>query len=61
MGRPRWTDEPVVGMSVRLPESIHARLRAEADARVVGVNLLVSRAVEYYLDRLPPLDPEVAD
>jgi len=41
---------------VRLPVALHARLRAEADARLVSANLLVERAITELLDRLPPAD-----
>ena len=45
--------------AVRLPTSLHDRLRDCALERDVSVNLLVTKAVEAYLDQLPPLD-EVA-
>jgi len=48
-----------VTTAVRLPASLHDRLRDCALERDVSVNLLVTKAVEAYLDQLPPLD-EVA-
>lgn len=53
MGRPRICDEDRVATAVRLPESLHQRLHGAASERDVSVNLLVTRAVEEYLDRLP--------
>jgi predicted HicB family RNase H-like nuclease len=55
MARPRVYSEPRVPTAVRLPESVHQRLRTAAEERAVSANLLVTRAVEEYLDRLPPL------
>lgn len=45
--------------AVRLPESLHDRLHREASARDVSANLLVTRALEAYLEKLPPVE-EVA-
>ena len=59
VARPRIADEPRVPTAMRLPESLHERLCAAARERDVSVNLLVNRAVEAYLDHLPPVD-EVA-
>jgi predicted HicB family RNase H-like nuclease len=56
MGRPRRTTEARVSTQVRLPRSVHDRLLAAADERVVSVNWLVTRAVERFLDDLLPLD-----
>ena len=56
MARPRVYLEPRVPTAVRLPESVHHRLRAVAEERDVSANLLVTRAVEEYLDRLPALE-----
>jgi hypothetical protein len=41
--------------AVRLPESLLIRLDMECDARCVGRNLIVTRAIEFYLDNLPPM------
>ena len=59
MARPRIVDEPRVPTAVRLPTSLHDRLCGAARERDVSVNLLVTKAIEAYLDQLPPLD-EVA-
>lgn len=59
VARPRISDEPRVTTAVRLPASLHDRLRDCALERDVSVNLLVTKAVEAYLDHLPPVD-EVA-
>ena len=53
MARPRVSDERRIATAVRLPESIHRRLRSAAQERDVSANLLVTRAVEDYLERLP--------
>ena len=46
--------------SFTIREDLIERLDKEADARVVGRNLLVEKALEGYLDALPPIDlPEV--
>jgi predicted HicB family RNase H-like nuclease len=44
-----------VTTAVRLPASLHDHLRDCALERDVSVNLLVTRAVEAYLDQLPPV------
>lgn len=46
-----------IGTGIRLPVELHQRLHAEADARCLGVNLIVIRAIEAFLDRLPPVEP----
>lgn len=46
---------------VRLPRELDERLAAAASERLVGVNLLVTRAIEEYLKRLVPLDQIVKD
>ncbi len=56
MGRPRVCDERRIATAVRLPESLHQRLHDAASERDVSVNLLVNRAVEDFLDRLPSPD-----
>jgi predicted HicB family RNase H-like nuclease len=56
MARPRVYDEKRVTTAVRLPESLHERLRDAADERDVSVNLLVMKAIDDYLDRLVPAD-----
>jgi predicted HicB family RNase H-like nuclease len=57
--RSRTSAEPRVTTAVRLPASLHDRLHREAVQRDVSANLLVTRAIEAYLDHLPPVD-EVA-
>ena len=42
--------------AIRLPESVHRRLHQAASERDVSANLLVTRAVCDYLDRLPSAD-----
>lgn len=42
--------------TVRLQPELYDRLHRVADERCVGVNLIVSRAIENYLDRLVPLE-----
>ncbi len=54
MGRPRTYLEPRRATAVRLPVSLHERLRSEADLRLVSANLLIERAISEFLDRLPP-------
>jgi hypothetical protein len=56
MGRPRVHDEERVATAVRVPKTLHDRVRAAAQERQVGVNFLVVRALEEYLDRLVPVD-----
>lgn len=46
-------DEETVRTGLRLPVSLHEKLKAEAEARVVSVNLLVNRAIEAFLDDPP--------
>lgn len=53
-------DEKRVTTAVRLTESLHARLQQAAAERDVSVNLIVSKAVSDYLDRLLPLDNALA-
>jgi hypothetical protein len=56
VGRPRVHDEERVTTAVRVPKTLHDRVRAAASERQVGVNLLVVRALEEYLDRLVPVE-----
>jgi hypothetical protein len=55
MPRPRTYEEPRLATAVRLPASLHLRLRAEARDRQVSANLLVEWAITDFLDRLPAL------
>ena len=56
MGRQPVSNERRIATAVRLPESIHERLRRAAEERSVSANLLVTKALAEYLDRLPDLD-----
>jgi predicted HicB family RNase H-like nuclease len=56
MARPRLHDEPRVSTQIRLPEDLHQRLKLAARDRDVSVNLIVTRALVEYLDRLEPAD-----
>ena len=58
MGRPKTYQEERVQVGARFPESLYRRLQDEAERRDTSVNFLVCRALETYLDNLPPLDPE---
>jgi predicted transcriptional regulator len=53
MARPRTYEEARIATAVRLPESIHRRLHEAASDRDISANLLVTRAVSEFLDRLP--------
>ncbi|MCX7621886.1 MAG: toxin-antitoxin system HicB family antitoxin [Acidimicrobiales bacterium] len=53
MGRPRLSSERRIATAVRLPESLHRRLHLAARDRDVSANLLITRAVDEYLQRLP--------
>lgn len=55
IGRPKVHDDRV-SLSVRLPRELHQQLRAEAEHRVVSVNLLVVKAIQAYLPLIPALD-----
>ena len=56
VGRPRLCDERRITTAIRLPQSVHEALRRAAGDRDVSINLLVNRAVEDYLARLPTVD-----
>jgi predicted transcriptional regulator len=60
MSRPRMFEETRVATAVRLPESVHRRLHQAAADRDVSANLLVTRAVCEFLDRLPSADDVLA-
>jgi predicted transcriptional regulator len=59
MARPRTYEERRVATAVRLPESIYRRLHDAASDRDVSANLLVTRAVSEFLDRLPSADASI--
>lgn len=42
--------------AIRLPRSLLARLDVVCDERMVGRNLVITRAIEMFLDQLPPLE-----
>lgn len=44
-------------ISFELPNELVTRLTDAATDRVVGRTLLVAKAIAYYLDHLPPVDP----
>ena len=46
--------------AVRLPESMHERLTKEAETRDVSVNLLVTKAIDAYLEALVPVEELIA-
>jgi predicted HicB family RNase H-like nuclease len=54
MTRPRIHGDRVTTV-VRLPEDVHRLLQQSALERDVSVNLLITRAVTDYLDRLVPV------
>lgn len=53
-GRPSLGQRTATGL--RLPADLHARLLAAAEERDVSANLLVTKAVTQYLDRLIPIE-----
>jgi hypothetical protein len=59
-GRPRndsHSHEQRVTTAVRIPESLFESLKEAAAARDTSVNHLLVRGADYYLRKLPPLDP----
>jgi len=60
VGRPRVHQEKRVTTAIRIPESLHDRLREAALDRDVSVNLLVTRALDDFLARLVPADRVLA-
>jgi predicted transcriptional regulator len=56
MARPKIYEEARVTTALRLPESLHDRLRAIAEERDVSVNLIATKAIKEYLDHLRPVD-----
>ena len=41
-------------LNVQIPTELDTRLRQECQARMIGPAMLVTRAVEKFLDELPP-------
>lgn len=60
MARPKTHEVKRVTTAVRLPQPLHERLAAEAEKRQVSTNLLVTKAIEVYLDQLVPIDEVLA-
>jgi hypothetical protein len=56
MARPRTYTEDRVATAVRLPVSVYRRLHQAAADRDVSANLLVTRAVTEFLNRLAPAE-----
>lgn len=59
-GRPRndaHADEERVTTAVRIPESLFERLKEAAATRDTSVNHLLVKGADYYLRKLPPLEP----
>jgi len=56
MGSPRNSEERRIATAIRLPESVHRKLKLAADDREVSANLIVTKAVTEYLERLPSAD-----
>jgi len=54
MPRPKTCTEIRIATAVRLPASVHHRLHEAARDRDVSANLLITRAVTDFLDRLAP-------
>jgi hypothetical protein len=54
------SDEEMTQMSVRIPAAQHERLRAIADERMVGVGLIVTRAIDVFLADLPSVNATLA-
>ncbi|MDP8930870.1 MAG: toxin-antitoxin system HicB family antitoxin [Actinomycetota bacterium] len=59
MARPRVYDERRVTTAIRIPASLHDRLRDAASQRDVSVNYLVIKALDDFLERLVPADEVV--
>ena len=47
--------------ALRLPDSLRERVQAAAEERGTSVNHLVIKALELYLEALPPLDVSVSE
>jgi len=55
-GRPREYQESRVTKAVRISADLDDKLKAAAKERGVSANLLVTAALEEYLERLVPVD-----
>lgn len=56
MARPKVHHEERVTTALRVPRSLHERLKQAAEERQVAVNLIAVKALEEYLDRLIPVE-----
>jgi hypothetical protein len=56
---PKKSDDPRVHIHVYLQPELNDRLRAAAEERMVGVNLMITKAIENFLDHLIPVDKMV--
>lgn len=56
LGRPKAVAEKRRPTALRLPESLRERVAEEADRRGTSFNHMVIKALELYLDCLPPID-----
>jgi len=52
MGRPKIYEEKRITTAVRIPEGLHAELKAAARDRALGMNALAVLAMQDYLRRL---------
>jgi predicted HicB family RNase H-like nuclease len=55
MARPKRTGDRVA-TAVRFPKELHERALEAAHDRDTSINHLVVKALDFYLDRLPPLE-----
>ncbi len=53
--------EPRTPTALRLPDSLRARVQQVADERGTSFNHLVIKALELYLEVLPPLEVSIED
>lgn len=58
---PMKSKEKRTPTALRLPDSLRARVQQVADERGTSFNHLVIKALELYLEALPPLDVSVED
>lgn len=52
--------QPRKPLSVTISEEVVDRLDREADARMIGKGVIVEKALERFLDGLPPIDATLA-
>lgn len=58
---PKKSVDPRAHIHVYLPPELHERLKKTSEERMVGTNLLITKAVEYFLDHLTPVDEMIRD